>query len=274
VAASEADVVISPSVGLVCFAFGAAQVGPGEYLAGAALLRLLSDVGLSGPAARSVLFRMRQQGLLESSRSGREARYRLTPVLDAAQARLARQFRGGRPSWSGSFHGVLYEIPERHRALRDRLRRAAHLLGYVTLRPGLVIATTDRWDDLLALIPARPAGSQVLRTRLTLSDEDSRQVAHELWDLDQVAERYRRVIASARAGLAAAEREPPAGRAAFRAFGGIALPIYETSGLDPDLPEELLPPGWPGRELGAVLVEVLELFSPLLRDYLDAVTGG
>ena len=145
---------ISPQVGLVCFAFGAAQVQPGDAIAGPVLLRLLADLGVSGPAARSLLLRMRREGWLTSERAGRQARYRLAPVLFAGQDRVERQLRGDRPAWNGSFSGVLYTVPERFRPYRDRLRRSALLLGYVTLRPGLLVATTDRYDELVALLPA------------------------------------------------------------------------------------------------------------------------
>jgi phenylacetic acid degradation operon negative regulatory protein len=164
-------------VGLVCFAFGAAQGQPGEPVAGPLLLRLLADLGVSGPAARSLLLRMRREGWLTSERAGRQARYWLAPIVFASQDRVERQLRGDRPAWTGSFSGVLYTVPERFRAFRDRLRRSALLLGYVTLRPGLLVATTDRYDELVAVLPAQPAGSQLLRTKLTFSADDSRRLA-------------------------------------------------------------------------------------------------
>src|SRR5215472_3101029 len=98
-------------MGLVCFAFGAAAVPfggqlPDGQLPGRALIQLLADLGLSEPATRSLLLRMRQEGWLTSERSGREARYRLAPAIDAAQARIERQLRGHRPDWPGYFSGI------------------------------------------------------------------------------------------------------------------------------------------------------------------------
>jgi len=154
---------ISPQIGLVGLAFGAAQAQPGEPAAGPVLLRLLADLGVSGPAARSLLLRMRREGWLTSERSGRQARYRLAPIVFASQERVERQLRGDRPAWNASFSGVLYTVPERFRPFRDRLHRSALLPGYVTLRPGLLVATTDRYDELVAVLPAQPAGSQLLR---------------------------------------------------------------------------------------------------------------
>src|SRR3984957_19803805 len=165
---------ITPRIGIVAFAFGVARAHQGDAVAGPVLLRLLADLGVSGPAARSLLLRMRREGWFTSERAGRQARYRLAPVTAAAQARVERQLRGNRPEWDGSFSGVLFTVPERHRSFRDRLRRSAHLLGYVTLRPGLLIAAPDRYEELASLLPPRPAGSHVLRTPLDVSAQDIR----------------------------------------------------------------------------------------------------
>jgi phenylacetic acid degradation operon negative regulatory protein len=265
---------ITPQIGVVAFAFGIASAHQGDAVAGPVLIRLLADLGISGPAARSLVLRMRREGWLTSERAGRQARYRLAPVTAAAQARVERQLRGNRPEWDGSFSGVLFTVPERHRSFRDRLRRSAHLLGYVTLRPGLLIAATDRYEELASLLPPRPAGSQVLRTRLAFSPEDSRSIVAQVWDLDGLAARYRAVLADADRRTSQAEEQPAAGAAAFRAFAAAALPLYQTSSDDPDLPDELLPDDWPGQRIGPALGRTFQAFGPALSDYLATVSGS
>jgi phenylacetic acid degradation operon negative regulatory protein len=266
---------ITPGMRLVFFAFGVARAArPDKQLPGPALMRLLCDLGLSDSAARSVLLRMRRDGWLSSERVGREARYQLTPILDAAQARVERQLHGDRPAWSGSFNGMLYMVPERHRAYRDRLRICARLLGYVRLRPGLVIATTDRYEELTSLLPPPPPDSQILSVRLTLSAQNSHQIAGELWGLDALAARYRAVLADARDRTTRAERRPPSNTPAFQAFAATTLPVFEILREDPDLPAALLPPDWPGQQLGAALQRAFQVFSPLLQDYLATIISN
>ena len=260
---------ISPQVGLVCFAYGAAQAQPDAPVAGPVLLRLLADLGVSGPAARSLLLRMRREGWLTSERDGRQARYRLAPLVLAGQDRVERQLRGERPSWDGSFSGVLYTVPERFRSFRDRLRRSALLLGYVTLRPGLLVATTDRYNELTAALPPRPAGSQLLRARLAFSAADSRKLTADLWDLEGIAAHYRQALADFDERVAEALRQPPAGPAALRAFAGAALPLYRAASADPDLPAELLPADWPALKLSAAIGNAFAIFAPMVADYLE-----
>ncbi|HEY6275202.1 MAG TPA: PaaX family transcriptional regulator C-terminal domain-containing protein [Streptosporangiaceae bacterium] len=261
---------------MVFFAFGAAAVPaggelPGGQLAGRVLLRLLADLGLSEAAARSLLLRMRREGWLDSERTGREARYRLAPAILAAQARIEAQLRGHRPEWTGFFSGVLYEIPEDARAYRDRLRHTAHLLGYATLRPGLLVATTDRWAELAELLPEQPAGGQLLRIELRLDAADSREVAARLWHLDALADRYRAVLDQAHTLTGQAGQHRP-GAAAFRALAEATLPIYHASADDPDLPTDLLPAGWPGDQLGGALERAFRAFYPAIIGYLTGLT--
>ncbi|MGH3302699.1 MAG: PaaX family transcriptional regulator C-terminal domain-containing protein [Streptosporangiaceae bacterium] len=188
----------------------------------------------------------------------------------AGQERVERQLGGVRPAWNGSFSGVLYTVPERYRSFRDRLRRSALLVGYVTLRPGLLVATTDRYDELVAVLPAQPPGSQLLRTRLTFSADDSRRLAADLWDLDGTAAQYWRALAEFDGRVAEARQQPPAGAAALRAFAAAALPLYRAGSADPDLPADLLPADWPAVHLSSAIGRAFAVFVPLVSDYLDA----
>jgi phenylacetic acid degradation operon negative regulatory protein len=269
---------VTPRMKLVVFAFGAASVPfggqlPGGGLAGPVLIRLLSELGLSPGAARSLLLRMRRDGWLDSERQGREARYRLAAAVSSAQIRIERQLRGQRPPWEGSFSGILYEVPEQDRPYRDQLRRTAQLLGYAILRPGLLIATTDRWAELTALLPAQPPGSQLLKARIALGTDDSRAVAARLWNLETLAAEYRRVMAELKTQTAVAGQLAP-GSAAFRAFAAATLPVYQVTADDPDLPSDLLPGDWPGDELAQALGKALRTFFPLISGYLSAMTSA
>lgn len=157
---------------------------------------------------------------------------------------------------------------------RDRFRRSAHLLGYVTLRSGLLIATSDRWEELIEAVPDPPAGSQVLRSRLSMSTQDSLVVATDLWSLEPLGQEYRRVLAKARTQIAGARQEQPQGVAALRCFADTTLPIFDAATQDPDLPEELLPSDWPGKELSSTLGEAFRAFGPLLEGYMEGLTGN
>lgn len=256
------------------FAFGVARVPAGEALPGPVLLRLLADLGLSEPAARAVILRMRREGWLRSVRRGRRADYELAPAVLAMEQRYERQLRGPRAAWEGRFHGLLYEVPERHRSFRDSLRRFAHLAGYATLRPGLLIALGDRSTELAPMLERTPKDCQILHVRLELPAPDARRLAVELWSLDALAESYQTLIRSTTAAAERAQREAPAGPDALREFAATVGPVFEAAAQDPGVPDDLLPDDWPGAQLSAALGQALRAFEPLLSPYLQDIRRG
>jgi len=255
---------------MVFFALGMAGVPPADALSGSVLIRLLGDLGVSESAARSTILRMRRVGLLSTVRTGRTAAYAPSPAVVAGHERRRNQFAAEGPAWDGSFHALLVGVPERHRSFRDELRRMAAMAGYRTLRPGLLIAPSDRSAEFAATLARRPSQASIVAARLQLGPDDTRRVASELWALDELAERYRALVVAARA---AAGRHPPSGANAVQALAAATLPIYVAILDDPGLPADLLPTGWPGPDLSSALGETLRAFGPPIADYLRRLRG-
>ncbi len=259
----------SRSFSAVFFALGLAGVPPGEGLAGPVLVRLLGDLGQSEAAARSALLRMRRVGLLTSTRTGRGARYGPSAAVRAGHARHRNQFTGSGPEWDGGFHALLVSVPESDRGFRDELRRAAARSGYRTLRPGLLIAPSDRTGEMDPVLSRVPSGASLVSARLQLSPPDTCRVAADLWRLDDLAARYRSLVVAAREAVRKAAEQPPAGPAAVRGLAAAALPSYEAIADDPGLPADLLPSAWPGSQLSRALGEALRSFGPPVSAYID-----
>lgn len=230
------------------------------------LLRVTADLGLSEGAARTTILRMRRQGMLRSEREGRTARYSLAPEVLTAQQRITDHFRVGPPAWDGAFAGLLHDFPERERAARDALRRAARLAGYGVLRPGLLVAPSDRWRELAGRFAAAEEAGRILRVRLEFSPADAARVARSVWGLDRLAERYREVVA--RTARALEDQGRAAGADALRRLEAVTRPIYEAVGDDAALPAALLPADWPGPELGRSLGTALAALSPAAAAYV------
>ncbi len=255
--------------GLILFALGAARVPPQPPLPGPALIALLGDLGLSESAARSAILRMRRGGWLVSRRTGRTVAYAPSASTLAGHRRRENALVELERPGDGAFHALLVSVPERRRAYRDELRRAAHLAGYRTLRAGLLVAPGDRRPELGDLLDRVPPGASVVAGRLQLAPADSRRLAGQLWALPDLADRLRAVAAAARGATAAALVEHPEGADAFRALAAALLPVYETIADDPGLPTELLPPGWPAAEVGAALGAGLRVLGPPVSVHID-----
>lgn len=255
----------------VFFALGLAAAGHDNAVPGPALIALLSDLGLSESAARAAILRLRRQGWLASERHGRHTEYVLTAALRTHQQRFQDHFTTPTAPWNGGFHGLIYEIPERHRAFRDRLRRSARLLGYAPLRGGLLIAPSDRSAELGALLSDPPPEAELLAARIELAPQDARRLARQLWELDALADEYRARIHTMRNAIDAARNDPPTGPRALRALAAAMQPTYETIGRDPLLPRELLPDDWPAAALGAAFTAALQTLGPAAVAYVDTL---
>ncbi|MFN2569860.1 MAG: PaaX family transcriptional regulator C-terminal domain-containing protein [Candidatus Dormibacteria bacterium] len=257
--------------GLILFALGAAEVPPEPPLPGPVLVALLADLGLSEGAARSAILRMRQGGWLRSRRAGRTVAYAPSESTVAGHRRRRGTLAGSGAGWDGAFHALLVSVPERRRAFRDELRRAAHIAGYRTLQPGLLVAATDRGNELGDVLERIPPGASVLPGRLRLGDADTRRTAAELWALEELADRYRSVARRGREMAATAHEEDTTGPGAFRYLAAATLLIYEAVADDPGLPVELLPPTWPAPEMGEALATALRVFGPAVGAYISGL---
>ncbi|MGH3765123.1 MAG: PaaX family transcriptional regulator C-terminal domain-containing protein [Pseudonocardiaceae bacterium] len=263
------DFAQARGAGLVFFTLGAAQVPPQPPLPGPVLVRLLADLGLGEGAARSTILRLRRSGSITSVRVGHTAGYAPSPSTLTGHRRHAAPPAAAGQGWNGAFHTMLVHVPERRRSFRDAFRRAATVAGYRSLRPGLLIAPSDRRTEIAPVLDRAPKDASVLFAQLRLSTEDSKTVAAQLWALEELGHRYRALAHAARDATQAARRSPPAGPVALRALAAATLPIYEAIRDDPDLPPQLLVPDWPQAELRTALREALHCLAPNVSSYIE-----
>lgn len=232
---------VEPSVSLVPFLFGMTGL---VAMPGTVLIHLLTDLGLTESAARTLLARMRASGSLSSTRVGRRTQYRLIGPMRAAFDRIRRGQWTDPVEWNGSFHAIIYWVPERDRAFRDQLRTMTMRGGYATLRPGLLINPRDAFGDLHSLISAAPPEAYVVRAKVELSFDDARETARRAWSLDGLGNEYRAVT---RALTEAVDRAPHLKPIAATVFDYHAhlRRLTHLQLHDPGLPGQLLPTDWP-----------------------------
>lgn len=260
---------------LISFLFGLADR---ESIPGPALIVLLGELGIGEGAARSAIARMRTAGELATARRGRVTDYGLAGVA-ASGFRHARSqaHPDATPTeqvWEGEFAGILYSVPERLRRHRDRLRTAALLAGYTSLRPGLLIAIVDRWEQLEPVVSALPADIAVCPVTLGLRADDARSAAAEAWELAELNHDLGRHVARLRQALEAPPERLPSGSAALRRLAELTLPVYHSLVVVPPLPTELLPERWCQPELVDLLGGIHQRFGPAAQQHVHSVLAA
>jgi len=208
------------------------------------LVDALVSVGYTQQAARQALARSVRDGWLTTERFGRRARVSLSSRTASLLATGAsRIYSFGDPwDWDGRWLVLILRVPEERREVRHQLRTRLAWAGLGSMGGGVWLTPhVEREAELRAAVldaPAAEATSFVASLGLFGSPQD---VAAAAWDLDAVREHYETFIEDFSA------IGPSSAEAFFRMQTLLVHAWRKFPFLDPDLPAELLPAGWPRR---------------------------
>ena len=223
---------------------------------GPILVELMGRLGVREATTRQVLSRLTAQGDLTVARFGRVTVYALAATMLGRWHRL-RSGDAPRP-WTGGFHAVVYDIPERYRRQRDSLHQQATWKGFGSPRPGLLLGLESTGDWLTqwrADVGPLPPDMLVAPGEFVTDLATARELASRAWRLDAVREDLEWAQGALQELLNRRmdDGDPMAAFAdlheAFVRVGGVKLAA-------PDLPVELLPADWPARRIHATLEQV------------------
>ena len=208
------------------------------------LVGALVAVGYTEHAARQALARSVRDGWLESSRHGRRSRVGLSArAADLLSSGAARIYSFGSAwRWDGRWLVLILRVPETRREVRHRLRTRLAWAGLGSLGGGVwLTAHVEREAELRAAIAEAPAAEATSFVASLGGLGRVEDVVSTAWDLDQVRRGYETFVED----FAAVRPASPA--ACFRMQTLLVHAWRKFPFLDPDLPAELLPAGWPRR---------------------------
>ncbi|AQZ62838.1 Phenylacetic acid degradation operon negative regulatory protein paaX [[Actinomadura] parvosata subsp. kistnae] len=237
------------------------------------LVTALGTLGVEEKSARQALSRTAAEGLLEPARHGRRVRWSLTGAGD----RLLREgteriygFMRGPHDWDGRWLVLTAAVPETQRRLRHRLRTRLTWLGLGSPAPGLwVIPDASKAAAVRDVLRELHLDGRAFAWTGPAADiGDTGELIMAAWDLGDVEKRYLRFIERF-------ERVTPGSD--LDAFASQVLLIQEWRRfpfLDPDLPAELLQPGWPGPRAAAVFHDLRNRWHRRAQAAYDAMDPG
>ncbi|MEV5824148.1 PaaX family transcriptional regulator C-terminal domain-containing protein [Spirillospora sp. NPDC052242] len=235
------------------------------YLPSAAMVELLTEFDNTAPSARAAIARLARRNVLEAAKKGRRTYYRLTATaarsLGRVQERVVR-FRAEERPWDGAWTTVMFSVPEERRDVRHVARTRLRYLGYAPLYDNVWVSPRADRDQTVELFESvGVANATVLRAEVTYAAGGGDPLS--AWDVDAIGARYAEYIAEFAPLLERVEHGRVGAAEALVARTEVKESWRELLSVDPELPADLLPAGWPGRRARRIFAGVYDGLGPL-----------
>lgn len=254
---------ISTTALLVTFFCDVVTQHGGEIWLGS-LIKALTPLGINERLTRTSVFRLVQDGWLESRKQGRRSFYSLTRTgQNYYQRAAARIYASKQTEWGGNWSLLFTSmVPEKK---REALNRGLLWLGYGRIAAGVFALPHNQREVLDELLADLCLDNTVVHMQAQTNDaENLKKLVLSRWHLDELQSLYREFISQyLNAGKALKKQPPPDGQSQLLLR---VLLIHEYRRIllrDPELPAEMLPENWGGysaRTLAARLYR--KLVSP------------
>jgi phenylacetic acid degradation operon negative regulatory protein len=243
----------------------------GEAVWQETLVGALVSVGYTQHAARQALARSVRDGWLLTSRHGRRARVSLSPATAALlRTGAERIYSFGSPwQWDGRWLVLVLRVPEERREVRHQLRTRLAWAGLGSMGAGVWLTPhVEREAELRDAVLGAPAAEATSFVASLGTLGTPSVVAATAWDLDSVRSAYEAFIEDF------LSIRPSSGEASFRMQTLLVHAWRKFPFLDPDLPAELLPDGWPRRPAHELFVGRHARWQEAARSYFKELEAG
>ncbi|WP_017935477.1 PaaX family transcriptional regulator [Nocardioides sp. Iso805N] len=245
-----------------------------DLLPSAALVALLGEFDVGPTAARAALNRLARRGVLVSTRLGRNSFYGFAPgasdMLLAGAHRFV-SFGMGTQGWDGRWTIALFSLNESGRDQRYSLHSRLRWLGFAPLYDGTWVSPRSVADEVLERFQELGVGDVTVFRADEMPDSSRRPIS--AWDLDETARTYTDFVATYRPLRDAVRRGSVGANQALLDRTRIMDTWRSFPGIDPDLPANLLPAGWPRRRAHEIFVEVYDALGPLAALRVRQIVG-
>jgi phenylacetic acid degradation operon negative regulatory protein len=229
----------SSARGLIFTILGEYVLPDGGAVWTSAMIDAMGRLEVEEKATRQALMRTAADGWLTAERVGRRTRWRLT----ASAERLLTEgsdriygFGARREAWDGDWLLVLARTPEAERPARHVLRSRLTWAGFGSPAPGVWISThAERLTEVERALAEAGLAREAQIFRGGHADGPLPVLVDQAWDLAAVGRMYEEFMAT----FSPARPADP-----LAAMIGLVHAWRRFPWTDPDLPSELLPPGW------------------------------
>jgi phenylacetic acid degradation operon negative regulatory protein len=236
------------------------------------LVNAMAQLGINERLVRTSVFRLVKDGWLESERVGRRSFYRFTSYGSQEYQRAARRIYALESGqWKGQWKLLIpQDIPDKQ---REPFRRSLHWQGYRAIAAGTYARPGDSGYNLIETLEEFGMTDKVVvldaNTSALTSKQSLRKLVGDNWQLEDVAQGYQDFLARYKALQKWSRGKQPADPES--AFIARVLLIHDYRRIllqDTPLPDELLPPAWPGDAARTLTGQVYKAVAQASNDYI------
>ncbi len=211
------------------------------------IIHALAPLGINERLTRTAVFRLVQDGWLESRKQGRRSYYRLTQTGQNYYQRAAKRiYTSTRPDWDGVWTLLFVSlVPEEK---RDALHRGLSWLGYGRMAVGVYALPCDDRPPLDELLADLELQDSIVNMQAQAENAETLQkLVMARWKLRKLRQRYQEFTSHYQdARKALQSNKPPGGHSMFL-LRVLLMHEYRRILLsDPELPVAMLPADWEG----------------------------
>ena len=244
----------------------------GGSLPGMWFVRALGEAGRDPAAVRQTLYRMEHERELIAQKIGRVKLYSASQYATAEiAAGTAKIFEAPNATWDRQWTFV--HLRFRNPALRIERQRVAALLGvegFAHLGGDVYVHPCAEEGALRTSLPARTR-PHVIIVRGPLLDDAATPGIVELWNVNQLKDRYRRAQGRLQELEEALRRNPPTDRDAFLLRFAVVFEYLGVAWDDPRLPPEVLPKDWPAENARRLAARLYRRLLPGATRYAETL---
>lgn len=212
------------------------------------IVHALAPLGINERLTRTAVFRLAQDGWLESRKQGRRSYYRLTETGQHYYQRAAnRIYASENPAWDGVWTLLFVSLVAEEK--RQALHRGLSWLGFGQMATTVYALPRKDHSPLTELLNDLGLKDRVVQMQAQAEGVKSlQQLVMSRWRLDELRQRYREFTSLyGKAQKALTDKAEPCAHSVFL-LRIMLLHEYRRILLkDPELPVAMLPANWEGR---------------------------
>lgn len=237
------------------------------------LIKLLEPLGLNQRLVRTSIFRLTKEGWLTSTQVGRRSYYSLTDIgrrrFESAFRRIYAKLH---PEWDGKWDMVI--TTQLDNELRKVVKKELEWLGFGNIAPGIMahpmadmVEVNGTLQDLCVSQDVIHMESQLIGTETSVP---LKELVHECWNLQQLAENYQLFLERFRPILRALEGADKLDPEQCFQLRTLLIHHYRRALLrDPQMPEKLLPADWAGTSARILARNIYRLIQGQAEEHLS-----